>query len=143
MPYTKALLHVVSRIYRCPIIDAQSRRKDANESEYVDYYSSQCKQGFTKPMHIDHSLVAVLCDDHLILLKPYREFNVKHALRFSPNFLGDSQCPLKILFVLYQVLEAVSNLHTIGLTLGNIQLHDIKIDNQKNRQISVIFLKNS
>ena len=128
MQYTRALLHLITRIYQCPIIDARSKTREEEKNEYIDYCSSDCKQDWKQPLHIDHVLVAILCDEDLILLKPYREFNIKHALRFSPTFLGDTQCPLKMLFVVYQILEAVNHLHSIGVALGYIQLHDIKID---------------
>ena len=71
-----------------------------------------------------------LYDHEIVLLKPYKEYNLRDALRFSPDFLEDTECPVKQLFVIFQILNSVRNLHQLGLTLGDIHLHDIQIDKQ-------------
>ena len=126
--YYEAFLLVITRIYRSPIINLQSTENTQQQTKYINDYLSRADDDFNQPNHIDQVLITLLCDDEIILLKPFREFTIRHALQFSPNFLGDAESRLKTLFVLYQVLEAIDNLHAIGINVGDFHLHDIHID---------------
>ena len=130
LPYDIVLLEAIGRAYGCPIIDARSQtdKNDRLGSFEMHFKRIQLEVDTMPPFHVDHALLAILCDYEIVLLKPYEVFNMRHALRLSPAFLENTECPIKQLFVIFQVFNAVRNLHKIGLALGDIQLHDIQID---------------
>ena len=134
LPYDIVLLEAIKRAYRCPIIDARSQ---TNKQDSLNFFEIHFKRiqleaeiDTSPPFHVDHALLAMVYDDEIVLLKPYKEYNLRDALRFSPDFLEDTECPVKQLFVIFQIFNSVRNLHQLGLTLGDVHLHDIKIDKQ-------------
>ena len=124
--YPIALVQLITQIYRCPII--VHTKKDISQDRYLHDYLSLSDNDFNQPNHINQVLIAILCDNEVILLKPFKEFTLKHALQFSPNFLGDTETRIKTLFVLYQVLDAIRNLHAVGSYAGDFHLQDVNID---------------
>ena len=124
--YERSLIEVIARIYRCPMIDLRSTTHATVTKKELEDYSNE--QHFEQPNHVVPMIAAFICDNQIILLRPFQEFNIKDVLKFSPAFLNDNQCQLKQLFVVYQILKAITELHGLGVTLGDIQLTDIKID---------------
>ena len=133
LPNDVALLEVIRRVYACPIIDATSSLcRDCYSTKYNDQLNSLLDRPVDSAKstlsHIDQALLAILFDDEIVLLKPYTEYSLRHALRFSPGFLEDTQCASKHMFITYQVFKAANELHQRGLALGDITLDEINID---------------
>jgi len=55
---------------------------------------------------------------------PFVQYSLADLLTFSPNRLTHTSK----LFVLYQILHAVRHLHALGLSVGDLQLRDIAVD---------------
>ena len=78
--------------------------------------------------HVALALAIVCSEDEITVLRPSRSFSLRHALTFSPYFLGDSTS--KHLFVTYQILHAMREVHSLGLSVGDITTSDISVDHK-------------
>lgn len=65
-------------------------------------------------------------DSKYLILHPYMENSLHSCITFSPSLLDST--PLKCLFVIYQLLNVIKDIHDRGLHVGNIFLSDIYID---------------
>lgn len=68
------------------------------------------------------------------ILHPFIENTVHSCITFSPSVLESS--PLKTLFIIYQLLNVIRDIHNKGLNVGNISLDNLLIDDSLWLQVS-------
>ncbi len=115
--YDSSLLEVLYRLYNCPIIDVNGQ---------IDSLTSDEKASSLK--NVVHANACLITPSHILVLRPYDRFSVHHMLRFSPAIVENSY--LKPLFITYQILVAVNEVHKKGLIVGDISLSDIFMTNE-------------
>ncbi|CAG2226311.1 WDR81 [Mytilus edulis] len=76
--------------------------------------------------NILHVIKIYETDDAFYLIQPFVLHNIQNVIAFSPAVFKSSMT--KPLFVLYQLLHLLNQLHKKGLILGNVSLHDVLCD---------------
>ncbi|CAL8362473.1 unnamed protein product [Merluccius merluccius] len=66
--------------------------------------------------------------DVLYVVLPYSQYSLHDIVSYSPAKLANSHA--KVLFILYQVLTALQACHAAGLSVGELSLQDIAVDDQ-------------
>lgn len=66
-------------------------------------------------------------NDSLYIIREYKKHNLVDAFKFSPNFLNGY---LPKLFIIYQIVQTIHSLHSIGLSFGDVRLHDVSCDSR-------------
>ena len=64
----------------------------------------------------------------LYVVLPYSQYSLHDVVSYSPAKLANSHA--KVLFILYQVLTALQACHAAGLSVGELSLQDIAVDDQ-------------
>lgn len=64
----------------------------------------------------------------LYVVLPYSQYSLHDIVSYSPAKLANSHA--KLLFILYQLLIALQACHAAGLSIGELSLHDIAVDEQ-------------
>lgn len=114
--YNDVLLEVIVRTYGCNVIKLCD--------ENVNNESSKC---FDVHLNILPSVCAVETPNAIFLLHiPFMEYTLDECLRFSPAIL--EKCYTKPLFIIYQLLQTLKTLHDRSITLGDVTLNDIYIN---------------
>ncbi|XP_032803477.1 WD repeat-containing protein 81 isoform X1 [Petromyzon marinus] len=72
--------------------------------------------------------------DLLFVISSFLEHSLHSVVTFSPAKLANSHA--KVLFVIYQVLQAMALCHSRGLTCGALSLHDLAIDERLRVQLN-------
>ncbi len=76
--------------------------------------------------HVRSAVGCVVEDGRCVIVRLLRTHSVRDALDFSPSFLSDTL--QKPLFIVYQLLLAMRELHAKGICLGDISLSSVSID---------------
>ncbi|XP_071495661.1 WD repeat-containing protein 81-like [Diadema antillarum] len=123
----RSISGLVSDLYSCPVISAGG---ETGGGESVAGRTLSCSQ---LPPNGHHSnLVPVYCAvrtrEAFFLLQPHHQYTVHDVTMFSPAMLGNSSA--KLLFVIYQMLQAVTHCHRLGMSCGNISLSDFAINDK-------------
>ncbi|CAL8353411.1 unnamed protein product [Lota lota] len=66
--------------------------------------------------------------DVLYVVLPYSHYSLHDIVSYSPAKLANSHA--KVLFILYQALTALQACHAAGLSVGELSLQDIAVDDQ-------------
>ncbi|KAJ3591325.1 hypothetical protein NHX12_009271 [Muraenolepis orangiensis] len=66
--------------------------------------------------------------DMLYVVLPHSQYSLHDIVSYSPAKLANSHA--KVLFILYQVLTALQACHAAGLSVGELSLQDIAVDDQ-------------
>uniref|UniRef100_UPI00358FAF03 WD repeat-containing protein 81-like isoform X2 n=1 Tax=Myxine glutinosa TaxID=7769 RepID=UPI00358FAF03 len=77
-------------------------------------------------LNVVEALALLESEDVLYILQPFPGHSLHDVITFSPAKLANSHA--KVLFVLYQVLQAMVKIHHSGLACGSLTLRDIFID---------------
>ncbi|XP_053313070.1 WD repeat-containing protein 81 [Spea bombifrons] len=64
--------------------------------------------------------------DMLYIILPYMQYSLYDVVTFSPAKLANSHA--KVLFILYNVLQALKACHKAGLSCGTISLNNVAVD---------------
>lgn len=123
MSYNEAMRDVISRMYNVPILHAQLDRSECADkcSSTIDYPS------FDAHMNLCPVICAIeTSSSFIIVFNSFIENNLLDCVMYSPALL--SQSHNKPLFIIYQLLQLISHLHSRGLFLGNIGLCDIYLE---------------
>ena len=115
--YNDVLREVMIRTYGCPIINV------------CDYNSNvEPSKDFLTHSNLSPAVCCVETLNAMFLLHiPHIEYSLNDCVTFSPAIL--EKCHAKPLFILYQLLNVLKSLHDRSLTLGDITLSDIYVDN--------------
>ena len=111
------LLEILCQLYNCPIIDLT----EEIEPLPIDEEASTIK-------HCVSAIACIITDKEFVVLRHFDRYSVHHMLRFSPCMIEGSN--LLPLFIVYQLLIAINDFHKKGLSIGNISLDDIVINNE-------------
>ncbi|XP_054758829.2 WD repeat-containing protein 81-like [Lytechinus pictus] len=118
------VIDLIQQLYGCPIISINDMSDSASKTAGKSSNTAQSQA-------IEHSnMVSLFCcivtKDCLYLLQPHHEHTVQDVTMFSPASLSGSHG--KVLFVIFQMLHAVSHCHQRGMSCGNVSLSDFTID---------------
>lgn len=120
--YDSLIRECIVRFYGCPIVNAKSDRQIgfvAEESTQTDSFV-----GYEAHVNLYPVLAAIETATHFIVVhNAYIETTLMDCVTYSPAILARSHN--KPLFLIYQLLQLLRNLHDRGLFLGNIGLTDI------------------
>ena len=78
--------------------------------------------------HVEPALAVLEDTDAFVVVRLLRNFSVRDAVDFSPSFLSLADTFQKPLFVTYQLLHATRELHSRGMSLGDITLSDVAVE---------------
>jgi len=88
-----------------------------SSSEHLDW-EYRCSAGLVQADAVVESPRA------FYVIMPFVQYTVADLLTFSPSRLTHSSK----MFVLYQILHAVRHLHSLGMSVGNLRLGDVAVD---------------
>lgn len=71
----------------------------------------------------------------LYIIFPYTQYSLHDIVTYSPAKLANSNA--KVLFILYQVLIAMRECHSSGLSCGELSLQDVAVDEQLCSQLKI------
>ncbi|XP_019881555.1 WD repeat-containing protein 81 isoform X2 [Aethina tumida] len=114
--YNEVLKEILIRVYGCSVINACDCRENVEASNQFDAH-----------LNVLPAVCAVETLNSIFLLhNPYIEHNLNDCVTFSPAILD--KCFTKPLFIVYQLLNLLRSLHDRSLTLGDINLSDIYLN---------------
>ena len=113
--YDSTLLEVLYRLYNCLIIDVEDNIEPLASDENDPILRNVVK-----------AVVCLIAPTEVLILRRLNRYSVHNLLRFSPALVENSY--LKPLFISYQMLIAVNEIHKRGLIVGDISLDDVFID---------------
>ncbi|XP_061461415.1 WD repeat-containing protein 81 isoform X2 [Rhineura floridana] len=131
LPALEVLCGALQKLYGCPFIPVG--RGPA--------CTSPAKEGCSPSRVLPHcssilpAEALVESPEMLYLLFPYAQFCLHDIVTFSPAKLTNSHA--KLLFILFQVLQAMQACHQAGLACGAFSLHDIVVDEKLCAQLRV------
>nr|DBA34220.1 TPA: hypothetical protein GDO54_001800 [Pyxicephalus adspersus] len=76
--------------------------------------------------------------DMLYIILPYMQYSLYDAITFSPAKLANSHA--KVLFILYNILQAMKACHLAGLSSGSISLYNVALDEKLCSQLRPNFI---
>ncbi|XP_074657326.1 WD repeat-containing protein 81-like [Tubulanus polymorphus] len=121
-PFNDAIRGVVSSFYGASF-------KPIGHDIAVDEYS---EQQTVKPISFKSSIVPAISllesTDTFYIVQPYLPFTLHDIVTFSPAILEKSNA--KSLFLLYQILQIMKGCHSFGVSVGNLTLHDVLVDDK-------------
>uniref|UniRef100_A0A670K4U4 WD repeat domain 81 n=1 Tax=Podarcis muralis TaxID=64176 RepID=A0A670K4U4_PODMU len=124
-PALEVLCGALQRLYGCPIVPvgrgAPSCTSPAKEGG--------CSPGRSPPLRCPSILPAealLESPEMLYVVFPYVQFCLHDIVTFSPAKLTNSHA--KLLFILFQVLQAMEACHRAGLACGAFSLQDVAVD---------------
>lgn len=114
LPYDVFLKKVIQMTFRCPVISLN-----------IEYSSVSTEPQMEGLSNVLTALCAIETTSHIFVIfyPPPMETTLYDCITFSPAVLRNSYN--KPLFLIYQLLHLVKNLHEMGVFVGNIRLQDI------------------
>ena len=107
-------------------------RRSMDRHKYDDVLRLALKRvydhGSDTGSHVEPALVVLEDADAFVVVHLLRNFSLRDAVDFSPSFLSSADTYQKPLFVTYQLLHATRELHSRGMSLGDITLSDVTVD---------------
>lgn len=114
--YNEVLKEIIIRIYGCPIINICDPKLSIGVSKIFDAH-----------LNILPAICAVeTLNAVFILHSPFYQHNLKDCVTFSPSLLD--KCYARPLFIIYQLLQVLKSMHDHSLTLGDVSLNDIYLN---------------
>lgn len=106
---------VLSKVFRCKMYHLNgSSNQESVQGEYLP--------------NINEAYCLLESDSAFFVLQPYFVYSLYDCVTFSPSKLSGSYA--KPVFVIYQLIQAVSQAHRQGVPVGDISLSDLLIDNR-------------
>ncbi|XP_059094750.1 WD repeat-containing protein 81-like [Tigriopus californicus] len=115
------LLEILRRIYPdCPLVLGPEEEEAEGSLPRLKQMSNERSENesLEGPVHTTKALALLLAEDSIYVILPLNLYSVHEAITYSTAFFQD---PLfHPLFIIYQVLKAMRDLHARGLSIGNI-----------------------
>ncbi|XP_050295607.1 WD repeat-containing protein 81 isoform X2 [Anthonomus grandis grandis] len=116
LDYNQALREVILRTYGCPIVNAMDPTGNTEPLKGFDTHPNVI------PVYCAIETLNAIFIFHI----PYLEHTLADCVTFSPAVLD--KCYSKPLFVIYQLIWLFKSMHDQSLTLGDITLNDIYLN---------------
>ncbi|KAF5295182.1 hypothetical protein FQR65_LT10570 [Abscondita terminalis] len=110
--YNEVLREIISRTYGCSIISSNSNVQTSKYDPHMNILPAACGIETLNAIFLIHT--------------PFLSHNLNDCVTFSPAILD--KCFTKPLFIIYQLLQSLKALHDKSLTLGDITLNDIYLN---------------
>ena len=78
---------------------------------------------------------------HYFIIQPCLSYSLNDIVSYSPAILSSSNA--HTMFLLYQILQAMKTFHEIGLSIGNITMHNIMLDKNLWVHVSIPILQST
>ncbi|XP_044733359.1 WD repeat-containing protein 81 [Chrysoperla carnea] len=114
--YNTVFREIIIRAYGCPIINIIDSTQNIPQSKHYESHPNW--------LQVLCCIESNTCFYTIHL--PYVEHTLLDCLTYSPAILESSYT--KPLFIIFQLLQALRTMHDRGLTIGDISLNDIHID---------------
>lgn len=121
------LLEILRRVYPdCPLILSHETGESGNLQRLKQGVNERDEmEALEGPFHVTKALAIILDEDCISVILPLNLYSVHEAVTYSPAFFQD---PLfHPLFIVYQVLKAMRDLHARGLSVGDVDLRQVFI----------------
>ncbi|XP_023216973.1 WD repeat-containing protein 81-like, partial [Centruroides sculpturatus] len=109
--YNEVIEEIIKRLYQCPVIKISENSFASSQGSRIDNLL---------PM-----FCAIEAPNYYYLIQPHQEYTLHDCVTFSPAILESSTT--RCLFLIYQLLYVLQEVHNKGLYLGIITLDDIKV----------------
>uniref|UniRef100_A0ACB8ED61 Uncharacterized protein n=1 Tax=Sphaerodactylus townsendi TaxID=933632 RepID=A0ACB8ED61_9SAUR len=130
-PALEVLRAALQKLYGCPLV--QVGRGVSCPSPAREWGSpSRSRQ---PDPSIFPAEVLLESSEMLYVLFPYMRYSLHDVVTFSPAKLSNSHA--KLLFILFQILQAMQACHGAGLACGAFSLHDVAVDEKLCAQLRV------
>ncbi|KAL4239028.1 WD repeat-containing protein 81 [Mactra antiquata] len=94
--------------------------------------NSSISQGISSNRNFGNNVIPVIAvietESVFIVIQPYVTNSLYDIVRYSPAIFDTSHA--KSLFVLYQILQSMISFHRAGLSVGKLNLHNIRVDDK-------------
>ncbi|XP_007894685.2 WD repeat-containing protein 81 [Callorhinchus milii] len=96
-----------------------------------------CPSPAAEPVHPNLLRAEALLEsaDTLYVVQPFANYSLRDIVTYSPAKLANSNT--KVLFIIFQVLQAMRTCHREGLACGSLSLHHVMVDERLCTQLRV------
>ena len=115
--HDSTICEILYRLYNCLIIDVDATIEPVPSDENVSPLKN-----------VARAIFSLVTPKEVLIFRRQSRYSVHDMLRFSPAVLDNSY--LKPLFIAYQILHGMYEIHKRGLIVGDIGLSDIFIDDE-------------
>ncbi|XP_015277396.1 PREDICTED: WD repeat-containing protein 81 [Gekko japonicus] len=130
-PVLEVLRTALQKLYGCPLV--QVGRSVSCPSPAKEWGSpSRGRQPCPSVLPAE---VILESSEMLYVLFPYVQYSLHDIVTFSPAKLSNSHA--KLLFILFQILQAMQACHGAGLACGAFSLHEVAVDEKLCAQLRV------
>lgn len=128
-----ALKLSLQKIYGCPFIVANQASASLSPSK-----ENASFVGAPSCPNIVPAEALMESSGMLYIILPYMQYSLYDAITFSPAKLANSHA--KVLFILYNILQAMKACHLAGLSSGSISLCNVAVDEKLCSQLRPNFI---
>ncbi|XP_018413157.1 PREDICTED: WD repeat-containing protein 81 [Nanorana parkeri] len=129
-----ALKLSLQKVYGCPFIVTNKAHASLSPSKE----SASFVAGAPTCPNIVPAEALLESSDVLYIILPYMQYSLYDAITFSPAKLANSHA--KVLFILYNILQAMKACHLGGLSSGSISLCNVAVDEKLCGQLRPNFI---
>ncbi|XP_028662473.2 WD repeat-containing protein 81 [Erpetoichthys calabaricus] len=130
-----AVRRALQKLFRCPFLQTDhsspsvspAKEHEKERSSPVSLFSTLKIQDECCPNILPAEFL-LESQDVLYIVQPYAQYSLRDIVTYSPAKLGNSHA--KVLFILYQILQAMRALQSSGLSCGELSLEDVAVDEQ-------------
>uniref|UniRef100_H3A697 WD repeat domain 81 n=1 Tax=Latimeria chalumnae TaxID=7897 RepID=H3A697_LATCH len=127
----EALKHALQKVHCCPFVQidrAAPCLSPAREAEAAATSEPPCLNIFCADALLESA-------EMLYVIEPYAQYTLHDIVTYSPAKLANSHA--KVLFILYQILQAMRACHEEGLPCGALSLLSITVDEKLCSQLRI------
>ncbi|MBN3318874.1 WDR81 protein, partial [Atractosteus spatula] len=133
VPAPEALRQALQALFGCPFVPTErcspslSPAKE-REREACFLSAASSKSGDPLCPNVLPAECLLESPEALYVVQPYTQYSLHDIVTYSPAKLGNSHA--KVLFILYQLLQAMKAFQAAGLSCGELSLQDVAVDEQ-------------
>nr|XP_015223028.1 PREDICTED: WD repeat-containing protein 81 [Lepisosteus oculatus] len=133
VPAPEALRQALQALFGCPFVPTErcspslSPAKE-REKEACFLSAASSKSGDPLCPNVLPAECLLESPEALYVVQPYTQYSLHDIVTYSPAKLGNSHA--KVLFILYQLLQAMKAFQAAGLSCGELSLQDVAVDEQ-------------
>ncbi|XP_043910298.1 WD repeat-containing protein 81 [Protopterus annectens] len=127
----KLIKSALQKVYGCPFIWLVSEAHGLSPAKDC-ITATPCEPPCPNILRADALLET---DEMIYVVQPYAQYSLHDIVTYSPAKLANSYA--KVLFILFQVLQAMRACHQAGLSCGTLTLHNIIVDEKLCSQLRI------
>ncbi|KAK6473284.1 WD repeat-containing protein 81-like isoform X1 [Huso huso] len=128
-----AVRQALQKLFGCPFVSTERGSPSLSPAREREKDDPLLSSGPSKTAHpLCPNVLRAECllesRDVLYVVQPYTQYSLRDVVTYSPAKLANSHG--KVLFILYQVLQAMRACQNAGLACGELSLEDVTVDEQ-------------